>query len=152
MKSYKIKADAKRSLFEKTADSLTSKFGSIWFLVLNAVWFIIWILINTKHIPGIEPFDPFPFSLLTMVVSLEAILLSVVVLISQARESKISSLRSEIDTRIDIVAEEEITKLIEMVAKLMRKQGIDTSKDKQLERMLRPVDRHYLEKKFEEEV
>ncbi len=68
IKSFKAKADAKRTGPEKFADMLTAKFGSIAFLSLNATWFTLWILMNVGWIPGIEPFDPFPFGLLTMVV------------------------------------------------------------------------------------
>ena len=152
IKSFKIKAKQKRTPTEKAADFLTGQFGSFWFLALNAVWFITWITINVDLIPGIEPFDPFPFTFLTLVVSLEAIILAIIVLMSQNRESKLNALRDEIDTRIDIVAEEEITKTLEILKKMARKQGIDLSKDRKLKKMEKPVDKHYLEKKFEKEV
>ena len=151
-KTYKEKARQKRSPAEKAADFLTHQFGSFWFLILNAAWFLAWILINTERIPGIEPFDPFPFNFLTMSVSLEAIVLSIIVLMSQNREAKVSDLRSEIDTRIDIEAEEEITKALEILIKIARKQGIDLSKDERLQQMRKPMDKYYLEKKFETKV
>ena len=70
VQSFRAKADAKRRPTDKFADYLTTKFGSVVFLGLNAAWFFIWIVINTGLIPGVEPFDPFPFGLLTMIVSL----------------------------------------------------------------------------------
>src|SRR4051812_26070860 len=82
VQSFRAKADAKRTLSDKFADKLTSKFGTVLFLCLNALWFFIWIVINTNLIPGVKAFDPFPFGLLTMVVSLEAIFLAIIVLIS----------------------------------------------------------------------
>jgi uncharacterized membrane protein len=96
--------------------------------------------------------DPYPFNFLTMSVSLEAIVLSIIVLMSQNRETRVNDLRSEIDTRIDIESEEEITKALEILVKIARKQNIDLSKDEKLKKMLKPVDRYYLEKKFESEV
>lgn len=151
-KSYKEKAKGKRNLAEQAADFLTAKFGSFWFLILNVMVFTVWILINTNRIPSIKPFDPYPFNFLTMSVSLEAIVLAIIVLMSQNRENKVNDLRSEIDTRIDIEAEQEITKTLEILVKIARKQNIDLSKDEKLKRMLKPVDRYYLEKKFESEV
>lgn len=151
-RSYKVKSDEKRSQTEKIADAITAKFGTISFLFLNLLWFTVWILINTERIPGIEPFDPYPFNFLTMVVSLEAIVLSIIVLISQNREAKINTIRDEVDTRIDSIAEEKIAKILEMLAKLMRKHGIDTSKDPSVKKMQKPVDKYYLEKKYEKEV
>src|SRR3989338_8839369 len=82
-RSMKAKSDAKRTTVEKIADNMTSSFGTMTFLVLNVLLFAIWIFINTSQVGGISSFDPFPFNLLTMIVSLEAIILSVFVLISQ---------------------------------------------------------------------
>jgi len=60
VKSFKAKANAKRSPAEKFADWMTEKFGSIVFLSINGLWFFGWIIINTGLVPGIKPFDPFP--------------------------------------------------------------------------------------------
>ena len=79
IKSVKGRADKRRKLSERVADALTLGFGSMVFLILNVVWFIVWIVINVGLIPSIEPFDPFPFGFLTMVVSLEAIALAIIV-------------------------------------------------------------------------
>jgi uncharacterized membrane protein len=152
IRSYKLKLDEKRSVTERLADSLTSKFGTILFLLVNILLFFGWILINLSTISFIAPFDPYPFNFLTMVVSLEAIILSIVVLISQNRDTKIANVRAEIDTRIDIIAEEEITKILELIKKLLEKNNIDISKDEALTHMLKPTDRDYMEKKFENEV
>src|SRR3989344_6204266 len=91
IRSYEAKALKKRPLAVRFADDLTSLFGSVIFLVLNALLFIAWLLINTGNIPAIPIFDPYPFSMLTTAVSLEAIILTVIVLMSQNRQSLISS-------------------------------------------------------------
>jgi uncharacterized membrane protein len=137
IRSFKAKANAKRTLSEKFADLLTVKFGSVTFLLLNAIWFATWILWNTGKIPGLEPFDPFPFGLLTMVVSLEAIILAIIVLISQNREARIGELREEVDLQINMITEEELTKLIKMVALQLEAQGIKPADDPDLERLLK---------------
>ncbi len=152
LRSIKGKADDKRSFSERVADRLTSSFGSMFFLVLNVVWFIVWITINVGLIPGVEPFDPFPFGFLTMVVSLEAIALAIIVLMSQNRASKIADLREEVDLQVNILTEKEITKLLEVVVLLAEKQGLDLSQDRSLQGMLRPSDTEKIEKEMEKEV
>lgn len=152
IKSLKAKADAKRSFSEKTADFLTAIFGSIPFLLINAILFLFWIIANLDLIPGIKPFDAYPFGLLTMIVSLEAIFLSVFVLISQNRASKVDDLREEIDLQVDIITEQELTKLMIMVNRLLEKQGIDTSKDEELQQMLKPTNMEKIERTLEKQV
>ena len=150
--SLKAKTDARRSIPEKIADSTTNAFGSIPFLVINITLFSLWIIINLNLIPGITPFDPFPFGLLTMIVSLEAIVLSIFVLISQNRASTIDDLRSEIDLQIDLITEQELTKLMHMVALMAEKNGIDLSQDKELTEMLKPLPREKIERSLEEQI
>src|SRR3989344_4326821 len=86
IKSVEARLRDRMTTGERFADMLVRKAGNMGFVLLNAVFFIMWIAVNTGIIPGIPIFDPFPFILLTMLVSLEAIFLSVLVLISQNRE------------------------------------------------------------------
>ena len=87
-------AESKLSLLDRIADVIAAFSGSIAFLILNGVWFVVWIGWNVVPMPWFEPFDPFPFGLLTMIVSLEAIFLSCFVLISQDRQSTKDRVRS----------------------------------------------------------
>lgn len=151
-RSMKAKANAKRTITEKLADWMTSNFGSMYFLFLNIIFFILWILINTNKVNGIEVFDPYPFNLLTMIVSLEAIILAVFVLISQNRASKISDLREETNLEINVVAEKEITKVMKMLVILLEKNGIDISQDPELKKLLKPVSEGEIEKRLEKEI
>jgi uncharacterized membrane protein len=152
IQSLKAQADQERSLPQRIADWLTSAFGSMVFLVGNVIWFGGWIIINTGLIPGIEPFDPFPFSFLTMVVSLEAIILSIIVLISQNQAAKIADLREETDLQLDSITEKELTKVLQLLVLLLHKNGIDTSKDHELKAMLKPTDVQKLEKMLENQI
>ena len=152
IKSFKAKANAKRSGPEKFADWLTAKFGSVLFLSINALWFLIWISINSGLVPGIEPFDPFPFGLLTMVVSLEAIFLAIIVLISQNREARVAELREEIELQISTISEGEVTKLIQLLALLLEKQGINLDDDPELQKMLHPIDNEQIVAQIEQEL
>lgn len=151
IQSLKAKADRKRSLSDKIADWITGTFGSMGFLILNVLWFVIWIILNLGIIPGIVPFDPFPFGLLTMIVSLEAIVLAIFVLISQNRAEKVDDLRQEVDLQVDMIAEEEVTKLLIMVSVLLEKQGIDVSQDAELQAMLSPTNIEKLERILEQQ-
>ncbi|MEK7471833.1 MAG: DUF1003 domain-containing protein [Patescibacteria group bacterium] len=150
IKSFKAKADAKRTVAEKFADVLTAKFGTVTFLLLNAAWFTVWIVINTRLTP-INDFDPFPFGLLTMIVSLEAIFLAIIVLISQNREARIGELREEVELQISTLAEGETTKLISLMLILLEKQGIKVD-DPELKAMLKPMDTAKLESDLEKEL
>ena len=98
---------------EKIADVIAEFSGSIQFLVLNALWFAVWIIWNTA--PFLPHFDPYPFGFLTMVVSLEAIFLSIFVLVSQNRQAAKDRLRADAEYEVNLKAELEITHLHEKV-------------------------------------
>jgi uncharacterized membrane protein len=125
---------------DRFADTLSGIFGSVSFLVGNAVFFAVWIVLNSGVIPSIDPFDPFPFNLLTMAVSLQAIGLTIVVLISQNFQSRLSEMRAELDFEINVRAEKEVTKLICMVRQIQDRLGIADASDPELEEMARETD------------
>jgi len=95
----------------RIADWIAWFSGSMQFLMLNGIWFITWIGLNT--LPFGAQFDPFPFGLLTMIVSLEAIFLSCFVLISQNRQAQKDKVRADIEYEVNIKAELEIAHLHE---------------------------------------
>jgi len=96
----------------RIADWIAWFSGSMPFLILNGGWFIIWIALNTLPL-GVPAFDPYPFGLLTMIVSLEAIFLSCFVLISQNRQAQKDKVRADIEYEVNIKAELEIAHLHE---------------------------------------
>lgn len=151
VRSLKAEADKKRTTAERFADWLTDYFGTVTFLTINAIWFAVWIVINVGLVPGIQPFDPFPFGLLTMVVSLEAIILAIIVLISQNRASRIDDLREEIGLQINTLAEEEVTKMIKLQIMLLKKNGVDVHNDPEIQRMLVPISSAEIERHLEAE-
>src|ERR687890_752692 len=105
--------EERATLVQRIADWLAWFSGSILFLFLHAVWFGTWIALNTGlvNVPGLSGFDPFPFGLLTMIVSLEAIFLSTFVLISQNRQVEKDKVRGDIEYDVNIKAELEIAHL-----------------------------------------
>jgi uncharacterized membrane protein len=105
----------KRTAVQKAADWIAEFSGSIAFLVLHVVIFTAWIVLNLGWIPGVPVFDPFPYGLLTMSVSLEAIFLSVFVLLSQNRQAAKDRIRSDIEYEVNLKAELEVAHLHEKV-------------------------------------
>jgi uncharacterized membrane protein len=150
--SLKARADNRRTVAERLADRMTAGFGSMRFLIANVIWFAVWLVINTGLIPSLPAFDPFPFPLLTTIVSLEAIVLAIVVLISENRAAKISELREEIDLHMDVIAEREITRILQLVILLLDKEKVDYPKDGVLKEMLRTTDTEKLARSLEGEV
>lgn len=150
--SMKAKADAKMTKTEKLANWITLHLGSANFLLFNLSIFIMWVLINTNQIKIIPVFDPFPFILLITIVSLEAIILAIFVLISQNRDSKIDALREEINLKINVIAEKEITKIMKMLVILLERQGVDISLDPELKKLLKPISEEEIEKRLEKEI
>lgn len=144
--------DEKRTFTDRLADFFTSSFGTVWFFGLNAFWFVIWMLINTGMLPGIVIFDPYPYGLLTMIVSLEAIFLSIIVLISQNRAAHIADLREEIDLQINVKAEQEITKLLIMLDRIHDHLGLPAEDDEELVMMKQTTDLDEIEKEIEEDM
>jgi CRP/FNR family transcriptional regulator, cyclic AMP receptor protein len=106
--------DEKLSTLQRIADWIAWFSGSMQFLIINALIFIVWISINIFPL-GIDQFDPFPFGLLTMIVSLEAIFLSCFVLISQNRQSEKDHIRSDVEYDVNIKAELEVAHLHEKI-------------------------------------
>ena len=100
------------SPLQRVADWIAWFSGSMPFLFVNAAWFAAWIAVNTLPL-GLHQFDPFPFGLLTMIVSLEAIFLSCFVLISQNRQAEKDHVRSDIEYDVNVKAELEVTHLHE---------------------------------------
>lgn len=96
---------------ERLADWLTEIASSVPFAYANAALFFVWVVLNSNIIPGLRAFDPFPFGLLTMAVSLEAIFLSLFVLISQSRSAARDKIRNDIEYEVNVRAEKEISSL-----------------------------------------
>ncbi len=152
IKSFESSALKKRPFIIRVADLMTNFFGSLIFLGLNIVGFIVWILINSNNIPQIAPFDPYPFNFLTMTVSLEAIVLSIIVLVTQKRQSQIDSLREELHLQVNLIAEREITEALRLLDAIADKTGVKHVHSPELVEMLKDTDTSYIERKLEKEL
>jgi uncharacterized membrane protein len=119
-----------RSFGDRVADGVAAFSGSMTFVLLHVVIYSLWILINLKILPVVPPFDPFPFMLLSMAVSLEAIFLSTFVLMKQNRMSKRADSRAHLDLQINLLAEKEMTMVLQMLRLIGERVGV---KDRRLD-------------------
>jgi uncharacterized membrane protein len=124
-------AKEERTRTDRFAEAIANFCGSMTFVWVHVVWFGIWILINV--IPGLPHIDPFPFTFLTLVVSLEAIFLSTFILISQNHDSRISERRNHLDLQINLLSEQENTQMLVMLRAIAEKVGANLSLDDQVE-------------------
>ncbi|MBV9772373.1 MAG: DUF1003 domain-containing protein [Gemmatimonadetes bacterium] len=151
MEAVKAKYVASRTPTERAADALIRLASSTPCLVGHLAWFGGWILWNVGAF-GLAKFDPFPFGLLTMIVSLEAIFLSIFVLVSQNRESAIAELREEVTLAVELSVEAETTKILQLVAGLYSRLGFPLGVEDELGRMLQPLDKDLLERQLSEQI
>jgi uncharacterized membrane protein len=127
----RLDAARERGLQDRIADAITSFSGRMSFVYVHIIWFVAWILLNTGSF-GVPPFDPFPYGLLTMVVSLEAIFLATFVLISQNRLSREAEHRADLDMHIGLLTEHELTRVLQMLDAIQAKLGIEDDEDNEL--------------------
>lgn len=124
----------RRTLGERVSDVLTRYMGSMSFVVFHVLLFTVWFAVNLGLV-GIEPFDPFPFGILTLIVSAEGVLVAIFVLVSQNRMSRIANHRAHLNLQISLLAEQETTKLLQKVQSIVDRLGIETERDKELQQL-----------------
>ena len=129
-----------RKVGEHLGDAIARTLGTLPMLVLHVVWFCGWFVVNLGWIPGIPAFDPFPFGLLTVFVSLEAIFLSLFLLISQNRLQRQADKRMHLDMQINLLAEAEVTAVLKLLQRIGDKLGVDGSNEPDLQDLARPTD------------
>ena len=129
-----------RKVGEHLGDAIARTLGTLPMLVFHVVWFSAWFAVNLGWIPGLPAFDPFPFGLLTVFVSLEAIFLSLFLLISQNRLQRQADKRMHLDMQINLLAEAEITAVLKLLRKIGDKLGVDGLNEADLKDLVRPTD------------
>lgn len=132
-------AENAKSLQEHAADAITRFSGSMTFVYIHAAWFTAWVFVNLGWM-GLPKFDPYPFGLLTLIVSLEAIFLSTFVLLSQNRQAAVADQRADLDLQINLLAEYEVTRILTLVDRIADKLGIDDCKDPELRELEKDVE------------
>jgi uncharacterized membrane protein len=129
--------EERRGLVDRLADLIGGFSGSMGFVLVHVVWFAGWFLWNTGVIPGVKRFDPYPFILLAMIVSVEGVLLSTFVLMKQNRMQRRNDARDHVNLQIDLLAEKEVTKSLRLLQAICRKLEISESEmDPELDEMM----------------
>ncbi len=128
---------ANRTVGEKIAEVVAAFCGSMVFFYVHIAWFALWILANSVF--TFAQFDPFPFTFLTLVVSLEAIFLSTFILISQNHETRLTERRNHLDLQINMLAEQENTKILELLHHIAINVGIPAH-DPKIAALLEPME------------
>ncbi len=104
-----------KTFADKVSDRVTDFCGNVYFVYVHIVWFGAWVIYN---LVATEPFDPYPFGMLTLVVSLEAILLATFILMSQNREAEIAELRAKLDYETDLRSEKRVAEILALLKKI----------------------------------
>jgi uncharacterized membrane protein len=128
---------------------ITDFFGSLYFLGFCLLFFVLYFLLNLNMLPGIKAFDPYPFTGLEMIVSVFAIVLTISVLMGQNRQRRLEKIREQVEFEVNVRAETEITKMLEMLHDIQRKLGIYKN-DPELEKMKESINLDELHKSIGE--
>jgi len=126
-------AKRERTPSDRVAEAIAGFCGSMSFVWVHVIWFGGWIVFNL--IPGMPRIDPFPFTFLTLVVSLEAIFLSTFILISQNHDTRVTERRNHLDLQINLLSEQENTKMIAMLQAIAAHIGAELGHDPHLQAM-----------------
>ncbi|HZF74219.1 MAG TPA: DUF1003 domain-containing protein [Acetobacteraceae bacterium] len=121
--------------FSRIAEAVAGFAGSRGFVVLHALVVLAYVLMNSGLVPGITPFDPFPYGLLGMAFSLEGVLLAAFVLMKQNRMSAQAEQRAHLDLQVSLLAEQEISKAIRLLQLACTRLGIEQAADEETTEM-----------------
>ena len=130
--------EAHRSTQDRAADRITRFTGSMAFVYIHLALFGAWIAVNLGWIPGVPRFDR-SFTVLAMAASVEAIFLSTFVLISQNRMQALADKRADLDLQVSLLAEHEVTHLIQLVREIARRMDIDEARDPALDELAQDI-------------
>jgi uncharacterized membrane protein len=140
-------AQRRRTWADRLSDAIAGFTGTIWFVMLHLAWFGLWAGVNTGLIRVVPAFDPYPFQLLCMIVSLEGVLLATFVLIKQNRMGYLSDRREHLDLQINLLAEREVTRVLQMVEAIAKRLDVPAGtgarelvQDTQVEGVVRKLD------------
>jgi uncharacterized membrane protein len=120
-------ANAQRTRTDRIADAISRFVGSMGFVYIHVIWFAGWIAMSSlPFIPAEWKIDPFPFTFLTFVVSLEAIFLSTFILIAQNHEERVMRRMNHLDLQINLLSEQENSHMIRMLQAILQHLQIES--------------------------
>ena len=143
---------ARRTAAEIFSDFAVSQGGRPWVIAAHVLWFGVWIVWNSGHIASVHAFDPFPFMGLTTIVSLEAIFLSLFILVSQNRATRRADERAHLDLQINLMAEREATKMLRLLQALCAQHGLAEAADSEVSEMLRETEPASIARELEKQL
>jgi uncharacterized membrane protein len=134
-----------RSAVERASEAVTAVVGSAGMVIFHLCLFAVWLLWNLGALPGVAPFDPFPFGILTLIVSAEGVFLAIFVLISQNRMTREADRRARLDLHVNLLCEQSTTKVLQVVDRIAERlnvpgvaqdfEGLQLSKNTDIERL-----------------
>lgn len=151
----KLEEDAlsNRTRTERASDAITKFAGSFLFLLLHVFFVSAWIFVNLGFVSGLKPFDPFPFGVLSVVVSSEAVFLTIFVLISQNRMVRQAEKRAHLDLQVGMLAEQELTTLLQMQQKICQRLGVSVIEEKdEVKDFAKATDVHQLARELDQQL
>jgi uncharacterized membrane protein len=126
-----------QTLVDRVTAAIARVAGSATFIAVHAGWFAVWIVLNITR----YTFDPYPFNLLNLVVALEAVFLTSVVLMTQNRMAQLADRRAQLDLQVNILAEQELTAMLQMLQGLCTHAGVSVSiRDERVQELLKETD------------
>jgi uncharacterized membrane protein len=143
---------ARRTAAEAFSDFVVSQGGRPAVIALHAVWFAVWMSWNSGRVPGIHAFDPYPFMGLSTIVSLEAIFLSLFILVSQNRATRRADERAHLDLQINLMAEREATQMLRLLQALCTYHGLAEGADPEVSGMLRETEPASIARELEKQL
>jgi len=151
IKAWELATLQSRSRIEQIGDWVAGTAASGPVLLAHVLCFVGWIVVNAGWVPGVRPFDPFPFPFLTISVALEAIFLTLFVLASQNRLTRQSERRSHLNLQIDLLAEREMTAVLRLLRDIASHLDVKTSVTaEQLRELVKKTDVHKLTHRMSE--
>jgi len=139
-----------RSTIDRLSDAVTAAAGSAGFIIAHVAFFTVWITLN---VTGRVTFDPYPFNFLVLMVSLEAIFLTSIVLMTQNRMTRQADKRAHLDLQVNLLAEQELTAILQMLQALCQRAGVEvTIRDARVEQLVQQTDIHQLANALDREL
>ncbi len=143
----------RRSFPERLADAVGGFAGSLTFVAAQSGFLVVWLLVNSGRVPAIRPFDPYPFQFLGVLVAMEAVILSSFILMRQNRMMRRGERRNHLNLQVDLLAEKEITKLLQMVRAICAHMGLrNLATDKEIRELSRPTSIESLSKSLDDQL
>ena len=114
----------RRTRMDRIGDAIARFFGTLRFVIAHAVFIAVWFVLNLGLVPGVQPFDPYPFPFLGLIVGIEFIFLTTFVLMNQNLQSRREAQWAHLNLQLEMLAEHEVTKNMQMLHLICKHLGL----------------------------